>query len=81
MDTKLTYKTKCRVCQKDMLVSCEEFVDCVVCDDCPFPRDPCETCNKPDCDGECCNCEYCIKRRSDELYNQALKDGLITGED
>lgn len=55
------FETTCLVCKKPMQVGNEEFVGCVVCDDCPFPK---EICGKEDCDGECCNCVYCVVRRN-----------------
>lgn len=56
--------THCSGCEKEMLV-CEELAGCdIYCDDCPFPEDPCETCGKPECDRECCQCEYCVERRA-----------------
>lgn len=56
--------TNCAGCGKIMHL-CKEIAECIVyCDDCPFPNDPCETCGKPECDGECCNCEYCVRRRA-----------------
>jgi len=39
---------------------------CLVCDACPdpgFDEGPCETCGKEDCNGECCQCKYCVERR------------------
>lgn len=58
--------TNCLGCGKSIFVSNEELVGCCVCDDCPFPKDPCETCGKPDCDGSCCNCQYCLLRKTSE---------------
>lgn len=63
-DLRSTFETTCLVCKKPMQVGNEEFVGCVVCDDCEFPAEPCETCGKEDCDGECCGCVYCVARRA-----------------
>lgn len=59
------FTTNCSGCGKQMFFSNEEFLGChLYCDDCPFPEDPCETCGKPDCDGSCCNCSYCLIRKA-----------------
>lgn len=61
-------KVLCSRCQKPMLLGVKLVedcgADCFVCDDCPMTEPmPCETCGKMDCDGSCCDCEYCIRRR------------------
>lgn len=63
MSEPATVTTHCLGCGKPMQVN-EEIAGCCYCDDCPFPEDPCETCGKPECDSECCNCEYCVRRRA-----------------
>jgi hypothetical protein len=58
----------CAGCQKPQLVGkilAEEFSDTLYCGKCFDNRanEPCETCGKSDCDGECCDCQFCIERR------------------
>lgn len=57
----------CVGCQDPILVSfniANEFSDYLYCDKCfTTKHELCETCGKDNCDGECCNCEFCIKRR------------------
>jgi hypothetical protein len=72
--TAAIFETNCLTCGKPMQVVNEEFVGCVVCDDCPFPKEPCETCGKLECDGECCDCAYCVQRRSGTMM---MKDFYI----
>lgn len=41
-----------------------EFDGCeCYCDKCPLPMEPCETCGSDTCDGSCCTCKYCMKRK------------------
>jgi hypothetical protein len=57
----------CAGCGTPLQLTHDDFEGCLVyCDSCPIPADPCETCGKPDCDGSCCNCEYCVARRATE---------------
>lgn len=60
----------CCACGKELWVHPEIAGLDLYCDDCPFPKPPCETCGKDDCDGECCNCEYCVKRRATQTAGE-----------
>jgi hypothetical protein len=60
-------KIKCCKCGSDIETSSlleEELEGCdFYCDSCWPDPEPCETCGKIECNGECCDCEYCVKRR------------------
>jgi len=59
---------KCIKCNADICVNPvleKELEGCdVYCDLCEPDPEPCETCGNIKCNGECCNCEFCVKRRS-----------------
>lgn len=54
----------CHACSKELDVHAELASCDIYCDACPIPVPPCETCGKDDCDGECCDCAFCIERRT-----------------
>lgn len=65
----------CAGCQEPQIVSfdlVEEFTGCLHCDKCFPTKVPCETCGKDSCDGECCNCEFCVRRRLPMEYDKAI---------
>jgi hypothetical protein len=54
----------CTACSKELDV-CAELAGCdIYCEACPIPVPPCETCGTVECDGECCDCAFCIERRA-----------------
>jgi len=58
------FEERCQGCGKVMMVD-EVLAGCLIyCEDCPFPIESCETCGQQDCNGECCQCKYCVERRS-----------------
>jgi hypothetical protein len=75
--------TKCTRCGRPMEVSqilLDEFGEAFVCDACPFQKEPCETCGKDHCQGECCNCETCTSRKQSELATLRARVNELLGE-
>jgi len=65
----------CTVCKRTMQVNgfFEGFK--FYCGDCSYPPEPCETCEKITCGGECCNCEYCKQRRNEPVKLECVSCG------
>jgi hypothetical protein len=66
--TPLTAFQCCAGCLNVLELSIE-IAGCIVyCENCEVPHyEPCETCRKIMCKGDCCMCEFCVERRAGRL--------------